>query len=66
MRVRERRNHEQRVQPPTPEQPAPTPSSDPPLDAAERLLAAGEEAIRRALSHDSEHFLAVNQQQGGQ
>ncbi len=66
MRVRERRNHEQRVQPPAPTQPMPATSEDTPLDAAERFLAAGEEAVQRALSHDSERFLAANQQQGGQ
>lgn len=66
MRVRERRNDEQRVQPPTPAQPMPATSGDTPLDAADRFLAAGEEAIQRALSHDSERFLASNQQQGGQ
>ena len=32
----------------------------------ESLLAAGDEAISRALSGDSERFLAANRQQGGQ
>lgn len=34
--------------------------------AGEDLLAAGDEAIRRALSGDSEAFLRANRQQGGQ
>ena len=34
--------------------------------AGERLLSAGDEAISRALSGDSERFLAANRQQGGQ
>jgi len=32
----------------------------------EAFLAAGDEAIRRALSGDSEAFLRANRQQGGQ
>ena len=36
------------------------------LAAAERFLAAGDEAIRRALSGSSEDFLASNRQEGGQ
>ena len=34
--------------------------------AGEDLLAAGDEAIRRALSADSEAFLRANRQEGGQ
>ena len=34
--------------------------------AGEALLAAGDDAIRRALSGDSEGFLRANRQQGGQ
>lgn len=34
--------------------------------AGEDLLAAGDEAIRRALSSDSEAFLRANRQRGGQ
>lgn len=34
--------------------------------AGENLLAAGDEAIRRALSGDSEAFLRANRQEGGQ
>jgi len=33
--------------------------------AGSELLAAGDEAIRRALSGDSERFLQANRQQGG-
>ncbi len=33
---------------------------------AEQLLSAGDEAIQRALSGDSERFLRANRQQGGQ
>ncbi|MGQ0734266.1 MAG: hypothetical protein ACT4QD_11485 [Acidobacteriota bacterium] len=33
---------------------------------ADRLVAAGDEAIARALSTDSELFLAGNRQEGGQ
>lgn len=33
---------------------------------AERLLSAGDEAIERALSTNSEAFLAANRQTGGQ
>ena len=66
MRVRERRDNKQRLQPPSPEQPVPETNGDAIRDAAERFLAAGEEAILRALSCDSERFLAANQQEGGQ
>lgn len=34
--------------------------------AAERLLAAGDDAISRALSTNSENFLTANTQEGGQ
>ncbi len=34
--------------------------------AGDDLLAAGDEAIRRALSGDSEAFLRANRQRGGQ
>jgi hypothetical protein len=34
--------------------------------AGEHLLSAGDEAIRRALSGDSEAFLRANRQRGGQ
>ncbi len=33
---------------------------------AERLLSAGDDAIRRALSGDSQRFLRANRQQSGQ
>ncbi len=35
-------------------------------EAAERFLASADEAIDRALSGDSEAFLAASRQQGGQ
>jgi hypothetical protein len=35
-------------------------------EAAERFLAAGDDAINRALSANSEDFLAANRQAGGQ
>lgn len=35
-------------------------------DAAARLVAAGDAAIDRALSGDSDAFLRANRQQGGQ
>ena len=35
-------------------------------DAGQDFLAAGDEAIRRALSGDSEAFLRANRQRGGQ
>ena len=34
--------------------------------SGEELLAAGDEAIRRALSGDSQAFLRANKQEGGQ
>ncbi len=34
--------------------------------AGERFLSAGDEAIRKALSGDSEAFLRANRQRGGQ
>jgi hypothetical protein len=36
------------------------------LRAAERLIAAADEAIHRALSRDSAHFLRAVRQSGGQ
>jgi hypothetical protein len=35
-------------------------------DRAERLLDAGDDIVRRALSGNSQRFLAQNRQQGGQ
>jgi hypothetical protein len=35
-------------------------------EAAERFLTAGDDAINRALSGNSENFLAANTQEGGQ
>ena len=51
-----------------PDGPAPG-SSRPPSELRRRaddLLEAGDEAIRRALSSNSEQFLAANRQEGGQ
>lgn len=68
MRFRERANddlHEQEQQNP----PSGTPAGenlDRLREAAELLLAAGGDAINRALSGNSEAFLAANRQQGGQ
>lgn len=45
--------------------PAPTPAAEV-RERADRLLEAADDAIRRALSDDSERFLAQNRQQGGQ
>ena len=47
-------------------QPPGAPPSGGLLEAADRLLAAGDEAINRALSRDSEVFLAAVRQEGGQ
>ncbi len=63
MRERERQ-HEQRQQPA-----GGTPGSDnlgAIGDMVERLLTAGDAAIERALSSDSDAFLRANRQQGGQ
>ena len=35
-------------------------------ERGDRLLAAGDEAIRRALSGNSQNFIAASRQQGGQ
>lgn len=67
MRFRERTNdeHNQEQQ----NTPSVTPAGEN-LDSlredAERLLAAGDDAINRALSGNSEAFLVANRQQGGQ
>jgi len=62
MRERERQ-HEQR------QQPAGAPAGDnlgAIGDAVGRLLSAGDAAIERALSGDSDAFLRANRQRGGQ
>jgi hypothetical protein len=68
MRVRESREREEEAIETARAQGAPDGGAD--LDAArragERLLAAGDAAIARALSGDSERFLAANRQQGGE
>ncbi len=65
MRFRERQ--------PESERRAPSPDGDAAADERQRLqsagesfLAAGDEAIRRALSGDSEAFVRASRQQGGQ
>jgi hypothetical protein len=60
MRERERQ-HEHQPQPG-----GGAPANDNIGDAVGRLLAAGDAAIERALSADSEAFLRANRQQGGQ
>lgn len=45
--------------------PAPAPAGEA-RERAQRLLEAADDAIQRALSDDSERFLAQNRQQGGQ
>ena len=50
---------------PAPEAPAPA-GGDDARERARRLLEVGDEAIRRALSSDSETFLSQNRQQGGE
>jgi len=62
MNLRQRRHEETRNEPQTP---APGGQGDLRL-GAERLLAAGADAIDRALSQDSAAFLSANQQEGGQ
>jgi hypothetical protein len=61
MNLRQRTHDETRTVPP--------PGSGGPADAllgAERLLAAGADAIDRALSQDSAAFLSANRQEGGE
>ena len=56
--------------PERPQDPAPVGAPGSHLDdlrqAGEEFLAAGDQAIRRALSGDSEAFLRANRQKGGQ
>jgi len=66
MRFRERRTDEQQAPEPASLATPPRASQDNLREAAERFRAAADEAIQRALSNDSERFLAANQQQGGQ
>jgi hypothetical protein len=49
-----------------PADPHPASNLDRLRSAAERLLVAGDEAIDRALSGDSEAFLRASRQEGGQ
>ena len=65
MRQRERQP-EQRWDPPQPVMVAGGGDLDAARAQAERLNAAGANAIASALSHDSETFLRDNQQRGGE
>ena len=60
------RDDREREQPPASDAPAPGGNLAQMRLAGEALLAAGADAINRALSSDSEKFLAANTQQGGQ
>jgi hypothetical protein len=67
MRFKDRsRDDLEREQPPAPAGPGPGGNLAQLRLAGEALLAAGADAITRALSTDSEKFLAANTQQGGQ
>ncbi len=64
MRTRER-SREQRERPRGEGGPAEAGSGEL-RDMAERLLAAGDDAINRALSADSEAYLSATRQRGGE
>ncbi len=64
MKLRERRDIESANRIPTAGSPGV--GLDNVRQAGADLLAAGDEAIRRALSGDSEKFLEANRQHGGQ
>jgi len=67
MRLRERKiNPEHQQEQLQPALPVPGGSLDRSREAAERFFAAGDEAINRALSANSEEFLAANRQEGGE
>ena len=66
MRLRTRNNQQQDQRTQTFAPPAADDTREALHTAAEQLLAAGDEAIARALSDDSEAFLEANRQQGGQ
>ncbi len=51
---------------PRPEAPTPVPALARARRDAQSLLSAGDEAIARALSGDSQAFLRANRQQGGE
>jgi hypothetical protein len=63
MRTRDRDNREHE---PTPEPQAAGAGADEAARRARGLLDLGDALIRRALSGDSERFLAQNRQQGGE
>ena len=64
---RERNNDRQQEQTQQPAAPVmPSQNLNATREAAERFLAAGDDAINRALSPNSEDFLAANTQEGGQ
>lgn len=67
MRERERYNQRETEKPAEPEIPGAVGQTlNDNRSAAERLLAAGDDAISRALSTNSEDFLTANTQEGGQ
>ena len=67
MRERERHNQRERETPAEPVTPgAAGQTLNDNRSAAERFLAAGDKAINRALSANSEEFLTANCQEGGQ
>jgi hypothetical protein len=65
MRFRERRDENDRERPSGPDG-QPEDALNEMRDTGEGFLAAGDEAIRKALSSDSEAFLRQNRQRGGQ
>jgi hypothetical protein len=65
MRFRERQSENERRSP-QPEDEAAADERQRLQHAGETFLAAGDEAIRRALSGDSEGFVRASRQQGGQ
>jgi hypothetical protein len=65
MRLREREETEPRVPEVAPSDVA-HPATDAVIQEGAQLLDAADQAIRRALSSNSEDFLAASRQQGGQ
>jgi hypothetical protein len=67
MSTRERERREQRPAAATPEETGGvSPGMVESRERSERLAAAGERAIRDALSQDSARFIAQNRQEGGE
>jgi len=60
------RDHAERQTPAAPDDAAHDSGLDEARAAGELFLSAGDEAIRRALSGDSEAFLRANRQRGGE